>query len=84
MGRAYAGVLGPVAFLVTMVRGLMHGSAAESTLLAASGALFLFAGLGYVIGRLASWTIYDAVRSKVAAEVSIQQAEKAAGGSRPG
>ena len=82
MGRAYAGVLGPVAFLVTMVRGLMHGSAAESTLLAASGALFLFAGIGYVIGQVARWTIYDAVRSKVAAEVSVQQADKAASSSR--
>ena len=64
MGRAYAGILGPLAFALVTVRGVVSGGGVEGTLLAASGALFMFAAVGYVAGSLAEFLIRDAVKSQ--------------------
>lgn len=67
MGRHYAGILGLLAFLTVVMRGLVHGAGAESTLLAAAIHLFLFAFVGYLVGQLAGWIVLDSVRAKLAA-----------------
>ena len=43
MGRAYAGILGPLAFAISIARGVAAGSGVEGTLLAAMASLFAFA-----------------------------------------
>jgi hypothetical protein len=64
MGRAYAGILGPLACAIVIARGLVSGSGAEATVLAASGGLFAFAAFGYVVGQVADYLIRDSVRSQ--------------------
>ncbi|MBI3838916.1 MAG: hypothetical protein HY288_13420 [Planctomycetia bacterium] len=67
VGRRYAGILGLLAFLTIVMRGLVHGSGVESTLLAAAFHLVFFAFVGYLVGQLAGWIVLDSVRAKLAA-----------------
>ena len=64
MGRAYAGILGPLACAIVIARGVVGGSGVHATLLAACGGLFAFAALGYVVGQVADYLIRDSVRSQ--------------------
>ena len=61
MGRAYAGILGPLAFALAIARGMLAGSGVEGTLLAASAATFVFAAIGYVAGQTADYLVTDSV-----------------------
>ncbi len=64
MGRAYAGILGPLAFALAIARGALSGGGVEGTLPAASAALFVFALVGYLAGSLAEFLIRDTVKSR--------------------
>lgn len=64
MGRAYAGVLGPLACTLVLVRGAISGGGTEATLLFACGAMFGFAVVGFVAGQLAESFIAEGVRQK--------------------
>ena len=75
MGRIYAGVLGPLAFLAVVVRGILHNGTSQSTLGTASICLFAFALIGYVSGSVAGWTVNESVRMQVAAEAAAAQEE---------
>ena len=77
MSRTYAGVLGAIAFLVTSIRGLLAGSDAETTLLAASGLVFVFAAIGCITGWIADKTVEEAVRWRLLAELRDQQVARA-------
>lgn len=70
MGRAYAGILGPLACGIILARGLVAGSSAEASLLAASGGLFLFAAIGYVAGHTAELLVRDSVRTQFQAALA--------------
>ena len=72
MGRHYAGILGLLAFLTIVMRGLVHGAGVESTLIAAAFHLFLFAFVGTIVGQLAGWLVLDPVRTKLAA-IEVRQ-----------
>ena len=74
MGRIYAGVLGPLAFLTVVARGLLNGASAQRVLLDAWLFLWIFAAVGYVVGRLAAWVVEDSVRSRLSAELAAQEA----------
>ena len=74
MGRAYAGTLGPLACGVILARGLVHGGGFEATILSACGGLFLFAGIGYVAGRLAELVIRDSVRTQFQTALATYEA----------
>ena len=74
MGRAYAGILGPLAFALVCARGVLAAGGAEATLLAATAALFVFAGIGYLAGQLADYLVRESVRT---------QFQTAMAGSRP-
>lgn len=73
MGRTYAGILGPLALIVTIIRGFRYAAGVESTLLTATLYLLAFAAIGHVLGSLAEWIVDDSVRSKVAAEVAAME-----------
>ena len=64
MGRAYAGILGPLAFALVIARGTIADGGIEATLLAACAALFVFAAAGYFVGQTAEFLIGDAVRTQ--------------------
>lgn len=64
MGRAYAGILGPLAFALVCARGVVAGSGVEATLLAAMAALFVFAGIGYLAGQTADHLVRESVRTQ--------------------
>ena len=64
MGRAYAGILGPLAFALVCARGVLAAVAIEATLGAAMAALFVFAGIGYLAGQTADYLVRESVRTQ--------------------
>ena len=70
MGRAYAGVLGTLAFLTVLVRCVARSVPVEATIGQAIACLFVFAVIGCVIGQWAGWIVDDSVRSRLAAEMA--------------
>ncbi len=68
MGRTYAGVLGPVAFLTVLTRSLIDGGSPTETLQLAMICLFGFAGLGFVAGQIADMVVMDSIRARFAHE----------------
>jgi hypothetical protein len=77
MGRAYAGILGPLAFALALARAWAAGSGVEPALLAASGSLFVFAALGYVAGQMADYLIRDSVRTQFQAAMAAWEQQQA-------
>ena len=84
MARIYAGILGPLAFLAALLRGMIHGGGPESVTRTAWYCLLGFATAGYVVGRLAEWTIEESVRGRFAAELSARRAPRAANSAAAG
>ena len=75
MGRAYAGILGPLAFAISIARGVALGSGVEGTLLAASAALFVFATIGYFAGQTAELLVSESVRTQFQAAMAAWEAK---------
>jgi hypothetical protein len=73
VARVYAGFLGPLAFLTSLTRGMIHGGSAESVLLGAWCCLLVFAAVGYAVGRIAERTVEEAVLARVAAEMAARR-----------
>jgi hypothetical protein len=71
--HVYAGILGPLAFLTSLARGVMHGGGTESVLFGAWCSLLAFAAVGYVIGWVAGKTVEESVRGRITAELAAQQ-----------
>ena len=67
MARIYAGILGPVAFLTCLARGVLHAWSAEKALLVAWTSLLVFAALGSVIGWIAERILQEEARGRIAA-----------------
>jgi len=67
VARIYAGILGPVALLVSLARGALHAWPVENTLLVAWTSLLVFAALGSAIGWFAERTVEEEVRGRMAA-----------------
>jgi len=73
MGRVYAGILGMVAFVTVLARGLIAGGGAESTLKFACLVLFGFAAMGWIIGSLAGWIVDESVQANFHKEIESSQ-----------
>ena len=67
MAHIYAGILGPLGFLITLARGLMHGGGTDSVLLSAWLTLLAFSVVGYVAGWIAERVVAESVRGTIAA-----------------
>ena len=74
MARAYAGILALLAFLTALFQGLLHAGDANATIVTAWCSLWVFAGIGYVLGQLAAWTVDESVHARIAAQVAAEQA----------
>jgi hypothetical protein len=70
MGRAYAGILGPLAFALVTARGVLGLWGVEGTLLAASAALFVLAAVGYIAGQTADYLVSESVRTQFQAAMA--------------
>ncbi len=70
MARTYAGVLGPLAFLMSLAHGFIHTRTIEATLLGAWCSLWVFAAVGYVLGWIAGWTVEQSVHARIEAELA--------------
>ena len=73
MGRAYAGILGPLAMAVVICRGWLVSGGVEGTLTQAVMSLALFAVVGAILGHLAQTTVDESVRMKLQAQLAQQE-----------
>ena len=73
MARQYAGILGLLALVVSLLRGLMAGGASEATMWTAWLSLLAFSVIGAVIGWLAERIIRDSVSSQILSELQEQK-----------
>jgi hypothetical protein len=76
VGRAYAGIMGPLAFAAVLLRGLGRGWPMESTLLSAWLALVTMAAVGLVAGRLAKGIVDESVRGRMMDEMAAREAAR--------
>jgi hypothetical protein len=75
MGRAYAGILGPLAMAVVICRGWLVSAGVEGTLSHAVLYLALFAVVGAILGHLAQSTVDESVRARLEQQLA-QPGEK--------
>ena len=75
MARIYAGILGSLAFATVIIRGLLHGAGAESTLGTALLCLLAFLLVGCIVGQIAATTIHEGVWQKMSAELEARYEE---------
>ena len=69
MGPSYAGILGSLAYVIVISRGVLQGYAVEGTVKLSILMLFVFAAVGYVIGKIAESTIKDSIRVQLQREL---------------
>ncbi len=79
VGRAYAGILGPLAFLTVLAHGLLHSAGTSGTMWRAVLALAAFAIVGCIAGQLAGSIVEEAVRSQLTSEIAKSAAESNGG-----
>lgn len=80
MGRTYAGILGPLAMVVIICRGLKDSAGLEGTLTVAIVALAIYAVVGSIVGQIAEATVDESVRLKLARQLEAQNAAARANG----
>lgn len=68
MARLYAGILGPLAFLTCLARGLLHAWRCETVLWRAWISLWVFAALGGVMGWIAGRIVEQEVRARLSTQ----------------
>jgi hypothetical protein len=84
LGRIYAGVLGPLAMLTMLARGLLAGGGGDTTLYAAWLGLLAFSAIGYVVGCAAGRAIEDSIRLQVETELAEAHGGRVPLGDRQG
>ena len=72
MGPHYAGVLGTLACLAVLVRGLARGAIDAATMTSAWLALLSFAVVGLIIGQIAQSIVRESVQSALAEELAAE------------
>ena len=70
MARTYAGILGPLAFLTSLIHGLIHARPTASILLGAWCSLLVFAVVGCIVGWIAQRTVDESVIAVIEAELT--------------
>ena len=70
MARAYSGVLGVMAMIFVILRGLLLGMHADDILGMCLAVFATFAAVGYVIGMIADRTVCESVENRFRAEIA--------------
>ena len=73
MSRIYAGVLGFLAFLITLTRGLIDRQDAASLVPEACLAMAAFAAAGAVAGAIGDAAVREAVEQNLRSEIEAHQ-----------
>lgn len=73
MGRNYAGILGVIAFLTVLGRGLVGGDTVATTMRVAVCSLAAMAVVGAIIGRLGAWLVEESIRWRIHQELATEQ-----------
>ncbi|MBN1854974.1 MAG: hypothetical protein JW829_19725 [Pirellulales bacterium] len=73
MGQTYAAIMGLLAMLVVVVRGIKNGAGIDGTLWAAWIGLVVFTMTGFVLGSIAESTVNESVRKEM--ESRLAEAE---------
>ena len=82
MGPSYAGILGTLAYVIVILRGFLQGYAVEGTIKLSILLLFVFAAIGYVIGKIAETTIEDSIRVQLQRELeALEKTDEVTSGS---
>jgi hypothetical protein len=79
VARTYAGILGPLAFIMSLMRGMVGGGGAAGVLWTAWCSLLAFAAMGWLIGWIAERTVVDSVSGRIEAELAGQNPQKPTG-----
>jgi hypothetical protein len=72
--RTYSGCLGLIAMLTMLARGALQGAATAEVVWQAWLALWCFAAIGLVAGRLAEWMVDESVRARISEELARREA----------
>ena len=73
MNRAYAGVMGPLAYAAVVAQGVVTQGSLVATLQTACLCLFGFAALGYLIGQIADRAITESVRFQLLTDLKARE-----------
>ncbi len=73
MARSYAGVLGPLALVVSLAHGFIHTQPTDAVLLGAWCSLLAFAAGGYVVGWIADRAVRESVSAAIEAELTRER-----------
>jgi hypothetical protein len=73
MGPTYSGILGPLAFVLILARGVLDGSSPDQTLITAVVSLLVFALVGYVCGRVADHVLWESVKRQFEDEMHARE-----------
>ena len=76
MARQYAGILGLLALMVSLMRGIVAGGAGEATLWTAWLSLVAFTVIGAVIGWLAERIVRESVSSRILTELQEKKSSQ--------
>ena len=83
MARQYAAILGLLALVVSLLRGLIAGGGGEATLWTAWLGLLAFSVIGAVIGWLAERIVRDSVSSQILSELQEQKSKSPVAAPQP-
>ncbi len=78
MGSTYAGVLGFLAFAVTMIRGAIDGDSLAAATPPACAALAAFALVGMIAGKVADAAVLQSVEQNLRSEIEAYQRQATA------
>jgi hypothetical protein len=73
VARVYAGILGSLALLICLLRGMIRQDSPEGTLVTACLAMWAFAAVGYLIGWAAERTVEESVVSRLSGELTARR-----------
>ena len=75
MAPVYSGILGVIAFVTMICRGILWESDLHETVTSSVKSLIIFMVIGYIVGILAEWTLNDSNRLTVMEKI-IEENEK--------
>ncbi|MEM6329297.1 MAG: hypothetical protein AAF790_03495 [Planctomycetota bacterium] len=70
MARAFAGTMGCLGMVVTLLRGVKEAAAVEATIASALTAMVVLAVVGGVLGAIAQATVDESVRVQLSKELA--------------
>jgi hypothetical protein len=77
VARTYAGILGSLALVITLARGVLAGGGVDAVLWTGCSHLAIFAAIGAAVGWVAEQIVADAVHGRIAAKLAQRKAAPA-------